>query len=193
MAGKLIVLTGLDGSGTSSVADQLHSLDASSTVFNSISSPYTTARDHVDKVVGEASLSAHYYFYLSAVIYVSALIERQLKQGNVYCVRHLIDTVVSHRVNGLDVQLEYETALYRIRKPDLIIYLDLNEDVRQERITKRGKGYLDKKLDDDGFRARFLAEFRTFSEHFVRVEVAHKSVAQIAQDLRCLIETNSQP
>jgi thymidylate kinase len=189
MAGKLIVLTGLDGSGTSSVAEELHKLDTSSSLFNSISSPHTTIRSHIDETVESASLSAHYYFYLSATIYTSTLIECKLEHGNVYCVRHLIDTVVSHRVNGLDVQLEYENKLFYIRKPDLIIYLDLNENVRQERITKRGKGFLDKKLDDNGFRARFLAEFERFSEHFIRLEVTNKSVLQIAQDIYNLIST----
>ncbi len=110
MNGKLIVLTGLDGSGTSSVAEELHKLDATSSITNSIVSPYTICRDQINKVVGEISPAAHYLFYLSATVYTSCLIKNQLKKGNVYCVRYLVDTVVSHRVAGLHVNLEYENA-----------------------------------------------------------------------------------
>ena len=80
------------------------------------------------------------------------------QKNNVYCVRYLIDTVVSHQVAGLDVKLDYES--YGILKPDKTIFIGLNENVRQERIEKRGKSILDKVLDDDKKRKSFLETFK---------------------------------
>lgn len=162
MTGKLIVITGLDGSGTTSLAEALSALDPGSRVFKTPSSPYDAMRKVIDQEVREQSQAAHYLFYLSSVVYASTQIEKFLEKGNVYCVRYLIDTVVSHRAAGLDVSLEYTTSLYSIRKPDLTIMLQLDESVRQDRITVRGKGVLDKLLDDESLRTKFHNEFSRF-------------------------------
>ncbi|MBI6885099.1 AAA family ATPase [Pseudomonas putida] len=162
MTGKLIVITGLDGSGTSSIAEALSARDPGSSVYRTPNSPYDVMRKVIDEQVREESQAAHYLFYLSSVVYASTQIEKLLEKGNVYCVRYLIDTVVSHRAAGLDVDLEYTTSLYSIRKPDLTIMLQLDESVRQDRITVRGKGVLDKLLDDECLRTKFHNEFSRF-------------------------------
>jgi thymidylate kinase len=189
MAKKLIVLTGLDGSGTSSVANELHELDLESYLFNSINFPYANCRDEIDKTVRDVSPAAHYLFYLSAVAYVSKLIDESLTKGNVYCVRYLIDTVVSHRVAGLNVGLVYETDFYEIRKPDLTIFLDVDESLRQQRLAVKGKSYLDRTLDNDVFRLRFLEEFAKLSEHFTKICITDKTTVQIALEIRRLVES----
>lgn len=164
MTGKLIVITGLDGSGTTSLAEALSTLDPGSSVFKTPSPPYDDMRNVIDQQVREESQAAHYLFYLSSLVFASTQIEKLLEKGNVYCVRYLIDTVVSHRAAGLDVELEYSNKLYSIRKPDLTIMLKVDESLRQDRITRRGKGHLDKLLDDDTLRARFIFEFSRFDE-----------------------------
>ena len=164
MTGKLIVITGLDGSGTTSLAEELSARDPGSSVFRTPNSPYDAMRKVIDQEVREESQAAHYLFYLSSVVFASTQIEKLLEKGNVYCVRYLIDTVVSHRAAGLDVDLEYSNSLYSIRKPDLTIILKLDESLRQNRITGRGKGFLDKLLDDDTVRAKFNSEFSRFDK-----------------------------
>lgn len=181
--GKLIVLTGLDGSGTTSVARKLNEIDIDSKVLSGINEPYSSCREMIDGVVRDKCPMAHYLFYLSANIHTSMLAEEALKSGNVYCVRYLIDTIVSHRVAGLDVHLEYETSLYRILKPDLTIFLHIEESLRQERINGRGKGFLDKTLDDESFRVKFLKEFELLAGHFCRIDVAGKSVLKLAREI----------
>ncbi len=79
------------------------------------------------------------------------------KNKNVYCVRYLIDTVVSHQVAGLDVNLDY--SKYNILKPDLTIFVSANEEIRERRISERGKSILDKILDDTRTRDSFLEKF----------------------------------
>lgn len=64
---------------------------------------------------------------------------------------------MSHRVAGLDVTLDYST--YNLLEPDMTIFINLDEDERKKRITKRGKSTLDKILDDSIKREKFLKEF----------------------------------
>lgn len=156
-----IVITGLDGSGTSTVAELLHTMDKNSIVTRTPSLEYSN-REQVDNSVRKVSQMAHYLYYLSSVVYESDRIksEDNYKEKNVYCVRYLIDTVVSHSVAGLDVKLDYET--YDILKPDLTIFVKLNEETRQKRITERGKSILDKVLDDSKKREQFNKKFDYF-------------------------------
>lgn len=184
--GKLVVLTGLDGSGTSSIARYLHASEPGSKILEGLPAPFTLFRDSIDRSVRAASPAAHYLFYLSAMIYASTLVEEMMLNcnGNIYCVRYLIDTVVSHRVAGLPVTLEYETELYRIRKPDLTIFLSVNESIRQSRLKARGKSYLDKVLDDDNIRDRFLKEFDKFSDQFVVVDNSERFLEEVVTEIR---------
>lgn len=170
MTGKLIVITGLDGSGTSSMAELLSARDPGSRVVRTPDSPFDACREVIDLQVRDKSQAAHYLFYLSSVVFASTQIEELLKTGNVYCVRYLIDTVVSHRAAGLNVDLTYEGDFYSIKKPDLTIMIGIDEQVRQERISARGKGFLDKLLDDDERRARFHQEFERLAQHYVTIE-----------------------
>lgn len=153
-----IVITGLDGSGTSSVAKELKKIDKESIILKTPSEEFSE-RDKVDKDVRETSQLAHYLFYLSSVIYMSEKIKKSYdyKNKNVYCVRYLIDTVVSHQVAGLDVNLDY--SKYNILKPDLTIFVSANEEIRERRISERGKSILDKILDDTRTRDSFLEKF----------------------------------
>lgn len=172
MTGKLIVITGLDGSGTSSLAAELSARDPGSHLFRTPNSPFDACREIIDEQVRDKSQAAHYLFYLSSVVFASTQIEEMLKTGNVYCVRYLIDTVISHRAAGLNVDLTYEGEFYSVKKPDLTIMIGISEQVRQERISARagGKGFLDKLLDDDERRARFNQEFERLADHYVTIE-----------------------
>lgn len=166
MVGRLIVITGLDGSGTSSLAEQLCKRDPLGMLFKTPDGPFGETRKLFDGEVTERSQSAHFLFYLASVAYASDRIKEHLKTHNVYCVRYLIDTVVSHRVAGMNVDLAYEGMGYEIHKPDATFFINIDESVRQDRITARGKSDLDKVLDSPETRSRFLAEFQRFSDQF---------------------------
>jgi thymidylate kinase len=166
------VLTGLDGSGTSTVAVELSKMDNKAKVYNSIIPPFRDLRKSVDSIVLNENIISHYFFYLSALAYTTEIIRKDLKDGyNVYCERYLIDTVISHRVHGMNIELTYEIDGYNFLKPDFTFFLELDEVVRQDRIAKRekGKNMLDKTLDDDDFRKRFLNEFCHFENDFIRI------------------------
>ena len=185
--GKLVILTGLDGSGTTSVAEYLHKTDPGSALVKGLAYPFILCREEIDKLVKDSSPAAHYLFYLASNLYTSSLIEQLIKQGNVYCVRYFIDTVVSHLVAGLPVDLVYETELYRIRRPDLTVFLSVREEVRQARLESRGKSFLDKVLDDGHVRLRFLHEFQKFRNEFIEIDTTDKSIQEIASIIRGLM------
>lgn len=162
----LIVITGLDGSGTTTIANKLHKMDRGSYLFHTPDEVYSN-RHSIDISVRDISPMAHYLYYLSSVKYMSDYIKRNIdyQNHNVYCVRYLIDTVVSHRVLGLKVNLDYRE--YDILEPEITIFVKLDEEIRQERITNRGKSELDKVLDDKNIRNHFLREFNSFSEEMI--------------------------
>lgn len=162
----LIVITGLDGSGTSTIGEKLHKMDKGSYLFHTPSEIYGD-RHSIDINARDTSPQAHYLYYLSSVVYMSDYIKKNIdyQNHNVYCVRYLIDTVVSHRVSGLEVDLDYEK--YDILEPELTIFVELDENIRQERITNRGKSELDKVLDNENIRKLFLKEFQSFSENMI--------------------------
>ena len=166
MTGKLIVITGLDGSGTSSLAEALCKCDPNGMLFKTPGGVFGEASELFDGDVRTISQSAHFLYYLASVAYASDQIKSHLKTHNVYCVRYLIDTVISHRVAGLDVELNYEGMGYSIHKPDTTIFVNIDESVRQNRITVRGKSGLDKVLDDEDTRNRFLMEFNRYEDQF---------------------------
>ena len=181
MTGKLIVITGLDGSGTSSVAEALCHCDPVGTLFKTPGPAFDQCRHLLDGDVRMQSPAAHYLFYLSSVVHASSQIEESLKTHNVYCVRYLIDTVVSHRVAGLNVELQYECSYYTIKKPDVTLFVTIDEGVRQDRITRRGKSDLDKVLDDPVQRARFLKEFERYSDQYHLVDNSTNEMEQAVQ------------
>ncbi|MBP5678981.1 MAG: AAA family ATPase [Bacilli bacterium] len=156
----LIVVTGLDGSGTSSVAKKLHEMDPGSYLLKTPSPEYAD-RKRMDEALHDESPVAHMLYYLSSDIYISDYIKNHCdyKNHNVYLVRYLIDTVVSSRARGIDVDLDYNLYGNQLLVPDLTIFVRLDEETRQRRLQERGKDCLDVVLDDFENREKFLGEF----------------------------------
>lgn len=156
----LIVVTGLDGSGTSTIAKKISEMDKGSVLLKTPSQEYSD-RNNIDISIRKESITAHFLYYLSSTVYMSDYIKNNLdyKNNNIYCVRYLIDTVVSNRVAGVNVDLDYNIYGNELLKPDLTLFVSLDEKIRQQRITDRGKSVLDKVLDDDNKRKMFIKEF----------------------------------
>jgi thymidylate kinase len=184
--GKFIVITGLDGSGTNTIAEALHSSDTGSSLMTSPPFPFATNRHVIDEKVYDKSPVAHYLYYLAANVYQTEVVNERLanSDANIYCVRHFIDTVVSHRAKGVAAKYEYETELYSIRKPDAIFYLDCEESERKYRVNERGSGFLDEQLNDDILRENFLHEFAALEEDFVRISTTNRDVEDIVKEIR---------
>lgn len=188
--GKFIVLTGLDGSGTTTVAEQLHMEDTSSTLMKSPPYPFSSNRNTIDEKVFNSSPEAHYLYYLAANVYLSKLVDERLEQsaGNVYCQRFFIDTVVSHRAKGVNAAYEYETEQYKIRKPDYIFFLDVSEEERQLRLNERGRGFLDEQLSNETLRHKMIEEFNNLEAEFIRIKTTNRTLEEIVSEIKNYIQ-----
>lgn len=188
--GKLVVITGLDGSGTSTVGDQLHFEDPGSSLLKSPPYPFSSNRHDIDEKLFHQSPTAHYLYYLASNVQLTNVINEKMAEHdeNIYCIRHFIDTVVSHRAKGVDAKYEYETELYSIRKPDYIFYLDVEETERQMRLDARGRGFLDDQLNDEALRQRFMEEFKTLESEFIRIQTTDRELEDIIQEIQSYIK-----
>ncbi|WP_449445454.1 hypothetical protein, partial [Ureibacillus acetophenoni] len=143
-----------------------------------------------DEKVYNVAPEAHYLYYLASNVYLTKLIDRTMeeKDGNIYCVRYFIDTVVHHRAKGLNVKYEHETELYSIRKPDYIFYLDVDEEERQKRLDQRGRGFLDNQFDDQELLKRFCEEFNSLESEFIRIQTTNRHIDEIVKEIQGYIK-----
>ena len=71
-----IVITGLDGTGTSSIAEGLHNIDKNSILVRTPSYEYSD-RKLIDEKVREISPMAHCLYYFSSVVFMSDKIQNK--------------------------------------------------------------------------------------------------------------------
>lgn len=156
-----IQITGLDGSGTSTIGSGLLKKDDGATLLKTPSPEYSD-RKNIDTLVRNDSKVANMLYYLSSVVYISDYIKKHCNysEKNVYVIRYLIDTVVSNRVAGIPIDLNYSIYGNKLLVPDLTLFVYTDENIRQSRISHRGKSELDKVLDDNEKRKKFLEEFK---------------------------------
>lgn len=184
--GKFIVLTGLDGSGTSSVAEKLLEKDTGSIFYKSLPKLYSEKREEIDIATKYDSPTAHLYYYLSSNCYLSDQIKKSKAvnpDANIYCVRYFIDTVVSQRSSGIEIEYEHKQGHFELIKPDYIFYLDVDENERQRRLDNRGKGFLDLTLDNSDFRERFLNEFKRLESEYIKINTTNRSIDEIVGEI----------
>ncbi len=167
----IIVITGLDGSGTSSIGKKLHELDKGSYLFKTPDCKMFD-REYIDTVIRDESVTSNMLCYLASNVYVSDYIKNNCdyKNHNVYIVRYLIDTVVSNSVAGIDMKMDYNVFGNEILKPDLTLFVSVDEKIRQERLVKRGKDVLDRVLDNEEKREMFIEKFE---EHLIPKETIY--------------------
>lgn len=191
---KFIVITGIDGAGKDYVTQQIQKYDPDSTIIKTPTEPFIPARLNIDECALETPAS-HYFFYLASVIHASCMVEKRLARGNVYCVRYLLDTVVYHRAMGLPIDLDYETPLYRIRRPDLTFLLTIfDERIRQRRLHDRHcitPG--DLIVNDRSLREAILAEYARFADQLIPIDNSQRDVDDVAGDIWRIISSSTVP
>lgn len=186
--GKFFVFTGIDGSGISTISGAIAGADPSGVRFKTPGGILARVRDDIDGNLRLQSPAAHFLYYLASLAETSTEIARVLDSGrNVYSDRFLIDTIVSHRVAGVNVDLTYDFSFIQFPKPDLTFLIQVDEAVRQKRIQLRGKSALDRTMDDAGLRTRFVAEFERLSTHWIGLDNSHDSPSYAIEQAMHLI------
>ena len=114
------------------------------------------------------------------------MVDRLLLDGNVYCVRYLIDTVAYHRALGVPVELEYKAAHYEITRPDLTIFLQIQDErIRQQRIAARGSRSIGDRLMDNGrLRAAVIRAYWRLQDHFSVVDNCGEGISEVVDTIR---------
>ena len=161
----LTVFTGLDGMGTSTIGQKVSELDKGSILTRTPNSDLFIDRHLMDQSLRGVSPDAHMMYYLMSVVAESDRLKAcyNLSTTNIYMVRYLIDTVVSNRVAGIDIPLDYTVRIgeyeHKILIPDLTVFVYGPEKIRLKRISARGKDKLDRVLDDPEKVQMFYNEF----------------------------------
>ena len=71
--------------------------------------------------------------------------------------------------------MDYNIYGNNILKPDLTLFVSVEEEKRQKRITARGKSILAKVQDDDITREKFIKEFEKKLDHETTIYVDNNS------------------
>jgi thymidylate kinase len=87
---------------------------------------------------------------------------------------------------GVAVDLEYTTALYTIKEPDVTVFLEIDdEDLRQKRLREREcitAG--DRIVNQFNIRERILFEYSSFSQDLVKIDNSHRVIDDVVKDIR---------
>ncbi len=161
-----ITVHGIDGTGKTTTTDMLvHALDSGNIKavnydlyeLEKLENPFSQAKE---RVLREATPSAQLAYYLGSTLYHSDKIEKLLHEGYSVVKSRYIDDVLAHHAE-LGVENVREIArLFPIVQPDLRVILTINEEVRRERIVKRGEFDIkDREIRIPGSRLDFFENY----------------------------------
>lgn len=166
---KFIVFEGLNGAGKSSLAKAV----AQNLNGHYIASPHqdiTQLRTAMD----EASLPAHFFYYMLGNILISDDIKKNMMEKIVICDRYTDSTLARHEVLGLKVK-NFDLEQFNLHKPDLSFFIYCEETERRKRIDGRGKKNKWDLLDeDDEMRTKYVEYFRQ-NEKFHFLDTSHET------------------
>lgn len=127
---KFFALEGLDATGKSSVVEGLKEFG-----YQVYKTP-PEGMDKYRKTFDNSDINSRLVYYLSGVLVAG----NQMKETGGVCDRYLLTTISAHELMGADRKL-IEALMPVIRdipKPDKTILLTAREDVRMDRLMKRG-------------------------------------------------------
>jgi dTMP kinase len=137
MTARFIVIEGLDGSGKSTVVELLHQIISGSQIFKTLPKEYVPIRPYVYQSNNQY---AKLHYYISGNFFVSAKVEEAIFLGKtVICDRYYYSTIADHSELFDDSKL-YSNAceiFNKMMQPDFAFFLDVDEDVRVQRIRQR--------------------------------------------------------
>ena len=174
-----IVLEGLDGIGKSTTAEQLVGVLGA----ESFHTPDNRLQE-VRRIFDSCSMNTRTAFYVASNLLASDQIRERLRQKSIVLDRYYGSTFAaaySHKLfPASDLNFKAEVFSANLVKPDVTILLKLDEEVRQERIKKRGKSLNRDELNllrNSDFRQRYTEALELVSD--VSIDITGKSPEEI--------------
>lgn len=161
---KLIVFEGLNGAGKSTLAKAL-ALELKGRYISSPHQDIAPLRDIFD----EASLPAHFFYYMLGNILISEEIKKDKSAEIIICDRYVDSTLARHTVLGLDVK-NFDLKPFDLPEPDIKFFIYCNEAERKARIEQRGKKNKWDKLDEDNQLRQKYIDYFIAKENYIFFE-----------------------
>lgn len=137
MRHPFIVFEGVDGAGKSEISARV-AAKLGAIHIESPGEPFKQIRGYVDDNLNG---KGRFLFYLSSNLDLSRCIREKTESETIVCARYFFSTIIGYASReGLSVEKLYESLPVSsddFLKPDLTIFLYVNEDVQRSRINLR--------------------------------------------------------
>jgi len=183
-----IVIEGLDGSGKSTVADELSQL-LGAELYKTPPADYSVIREFVNN---SENRDAAFYYYLSSVFHASSQIEALIQKGkSVVCDRYYYTTLTAYpdilEATYVDFWLHVDKLVNRFFQPDFAFFLNVsNVKEREQRLRKRGELSAD---DLDSLNAeiiqRTITAYKRFK--FIEIETSGLTITQVVAQVKAFV------
>lgn len=159
MKNIFISLEGLSAVGKTTIGEIL-SGELAGVFYKTPPSLFCETRDKMDKKI---DITSRFLFYLSGVVQSSREIEKIIKTKSIICDRYIHTTMCYHSAMGINTQLIEKWVFDNILIPDYTFLIICKENIRQERLEKRGLTYNDLVERNSGIKTMYLKNFREYN------------------------------
>lgn len=150
-------------------------------------------RKYIEEI-SKQNLDIRLSYYLLASLEASMIAKQNLDLwNNVIMDRNILSTLVYHKALGSDNAKNINLDTLDILRPDLTIYLDVEEEERFKRLNLRWDlSVTDKHLENDReLLNRVLEEYKKFSDQMYIIDTTWKNVEEVLNiSLNRIIETS---
>ena len=182
---SFIVFEGLNGAGKSSLAQAIAlKLDG-----HYIASPHQDI-GQIRSAMDEASLPAHFFYYMLGNILISDDIKKNKEKEMVICDRYIDSTLARHEVLGLKVK-DFDLKQFNLQEPDISFFVYCEETERRKRIDARGKKNKWDLLDEDDVLRTKYVEYFSQNKNFYFFDTSYETEKEsLNRIISILLEKN---
>jgi dTMP kinase len=186
MRKPFIVFEGVDGSGKSEISAKV-SKTIGATHLESPISEFKKIRQYVDLNLND---KGRFLFYLASNFDLSNYVHEQRVHQTIVCARYFHSTMIGYASRqGLDIEDFYESppvSLHDLEKPDITIFLYVNEETQRARIESRELNENSptdyKCLNDENYRKILFKNYCSIAikQNWIYIDTSSMSIDQVA-------------